>query len=78
MFKLFNIKMNDLLIASTTALLLSNLLTLFLLFKKKKVTEKDPPPEFSEFLLDLMQGGALLKIQRINPENLMLRSPRSK
>jgi len=70
--------MNDLLIVFVLVLLASNISTLFLLFRKKKAKEKTPPAEFSEFLIDLMQGGALLKIQRINPEDVMLRSPRSK
>lgn len=70
--------MNDLLMFLCVLLAVSNSITIFFLFKKKKTQAKTPPPDFSEFLLDLMQGGALLKIQRVNPEDVMLRSPRNR
>ena len=72
------VDMIDLMTFLVSILAISNVSTAFFLFKKTKTQKKAPPPDFQEFLLDLMQGGAVLKVQRVNPEDVMLRSPRNR
>ena len=68
--------MNDLLIVIICVLIATNSATCFLLYKKKHQKDLTPPPDFQMFLQDLMLGGAILKIHRVNPDDVMLVSPR--
>lgn len=59
------------------ALAASTGLFLFLYMRERRKTRKRKADiTAQEMLHDIMAGGAILKIQVINPENLILRSPR--
>lgn len=61
------------------ALFVSNLATLYFYFslrKKLKNTPKKDSEELQEFLADLLNGDALVRVQRISPVNVFMRSPR--
>jgi hypothetical protein len=50
-------------------------IALFVLLKKKSAT-KQMSIEASEVLRDLLNGSALVKVSRVAPEDIFLRSPR--
>lgn len=58
----------------------SNCAILILLKREKIKTQKNKNPsnELNEFMMDLMQGEALVKITRISPNDIFLRSPRGR
>lgn len=71
--------MNDiLLILLIVALLISNAIFIFLFIreKKRKAKIKTSSGDSSELLRDLIDGEALIKITRIAPTDVFLRSPR--
>lgn len=45
--------------------------------KKSKHQLKDSR-ELQEFLVDLLQGDGLIKVSRVNPQDILLRSPRAR
>lgn len=45
--------------------------------KYKNQAERPQSVELREFIGDLMTGGAIVHVKCINPENLILRSPRN-
>jgi hypothetical protein len=45
-------------------------------WERRKIRKRKADITAQEMLHDIMSGGAILKIQVINPENLILRSPR--
>lgn len=69
--------MNYYYLSAIVFLFISNALTLNLLLKEKKINKKRPESyELTEFMRDLLNRDGLLKVSRVNPENLFLRSPR--
>ena len=47
------------------------------LYKKHKTKPPKDSLELEDFLADLMNGGGLIRVQRINPSDVLLRSRRS-
>lgn len=69
--------MNYYYLSSVILLFISNISTIFLLIKEKQNNKKRPESyELTEFMRDLLNRDGLLKVSRVNPENLFLRSPR--
>lgn len=61
-----------------TILFTTNVVTLVFLKKtKQKVTAKQMPAE-NALLLDLLQGEAMVRITRVVPSDVFLRSPRGR
>jgi hypothetical protein len=59
-------------------LIISTFLNLFLFFQYKKKPKKAQSIELQEFLADLMGGVGIVAVSRIDPGNILLRSPRQK
>ena len=60
------------------ALSITNALTLFYLFKLRSKIKKPrevKSQELTDFMRDLLRGGGCVTV-RVNPEHLMIRSPR--
>lgn len=57
-------------------LVASNSVTALLLLKKQKQKSAQQSPEINEFLVDLLAGESLIKVTRIAPSDVFLRSPR--
>lgn len=55
---------------------------IYLIFRVKKlksqIKDRKPSIELDEFLSDLYAGGALLRVNRIDQTNLLMRSPRGR
>ena len=72
------IKIDVLYYVSLVSILLNfAFLLLYLKFKKTKKTLKDSY-DTTELIKDLLQGEALIKITRIAPNDVFLRSPRNR
>lgn len=71
---------NYLIYGVTIFLFISNGVTIFILVKEKKKRQKNSQQSFelSEFLADLLQGEGLVKVTRIAPNDIFLRSPRGR
>lgn len=61
--------------AAISVFLNFTLLALYFRAKKQKHKRSDSR-ELQEFMLDLMQGDGLIRITRVNPSDIFLRSPR--
>jgi ABC-type bacteriocin/lantibiotic exporter with double-glycine peptidase domain len=74
----YEVGMNDLLIYVAMAIsVLSNIILTFLWIKNKKSKQKlKDSRELNDFILDLMNGEGLVKVSRVDPANIMIRSPR--
>jgi len=60
-------------------LLLTNFTIFFLYLRhQKKIRARKESIELSEFMLDLLHGDGLVKVSRVNPSDVMLRSPRGR
>lgn len=71
--------MSDIYYLGTIVVLsISNAVVYLRYIKAKKRSNKTESAELSEFLVDLMQGDGLVKISRISPSDILLRSPRHK
>jgi hypothetical protein len=71
--------MNYAILALSITLALSVAANAFLTLQLKKALKAPPPvptQEAKEVLAGLMQGQAIIRMQVLDPENLMLRSPR--
>lgn len=70
--------MNDLLIYSSFIIsIFINLILTFLWIKEKKTKHQlKDSRELNDFILDLMKGDGLIRISRVDPSNILLRSPR--
>ena len=65
--------MNYYYLSSVILLFISNISTIFLLIKEKQNNKKKKRPEsyeLTEFMRDLLNRDGLLKVSRVNPENL--------
>lgn len=61
----------------SVALFITNLITAILFYQfKLKIKQRPETLELQQFMLDLLQGSALVKVSRISPADIMLRSPR--
>jgi hypothetical protein len=60
----------------TVLAIVSALQLAYIIKLRKQFKEKPPSKELSEFLGDLSRGSGLVAI-RINPDNLLIRSPRN-
>jgi len=60
------------------ALIITNLGTIAYFLLKKKSQPKVNSRELDEYLLDQLRGGGLIRVQRVNPEDVFLRSPRAR
>lgn len=62
--------------------LISLVLNAFSFFRytqlKKQLKERKPSIELDEFISDLIDGSGVVKITRINPHDIFLRSPRAR
>ena len=78
MSKSFQLMELQFIILSVT-LLITNIITVLALYKNKKVKSKERSEsiETREFVADLLNGEAILKITRVNPTDVFLRSPRA-
>lgn len=61
-----------------SALFCSIALNVFLTYRIKKKQPKSNSIEIREFLTDLLSGPAMLAIARIDPGDVMLRSPKQR
>lgn len=69
--------MSDLSYLAIAVLFVSNLSLGVLLFReRRKAKKRRPDISAQEMLFDMMNGGTVLKIQVIDPSNLIMRSPR--
>ena len=69
--------MSDLSYLAIAVLFVSNLSFGVLLFReRRKAKKRRPDISAQEMLFDMMNGGTVLKIQVIDPSNLIMRSPR--
>jgi len=59
----------------STALIVSLGFNIYQLVKKPKPTKENLSIEAEAILHDLSRGPALIKVSRVNPEHIMLRSP---
>lgn len=53
------------------------------LFRRLKIEqarnkEREPSVELDEFIADLLNGNGIVKLTRINPHDIFLRSPRAR
>ena len=74
--------MNDLYFLIYIILFISvlfNIILIILYFKtpKDKLKNKESK-ELQDFMIDLMQGEGLVKVTRVDPSNVLLRSPRGR
>jgi hypothetical protein len=53
-------------------------LNVYLLLKKPKIADRKQSIELREFLADLLSGPAILGVARLDPNDVMLRSPKQK
>ena len=60
--------------AATALLITSNVIFLILYIKERKKPRPDSR-EVSDLMLDLLAGDALIKVTRISPTDVFLRSP---
>lgn len=69
---------NQLIYLFIAALLVSNAYFAYLYFreKKKKSKDKHQSLELSEFLSDILNGEAMVRVTRVAPVDVFLRSPR--
>jgi len=72
--------MNDSVLTTiASASIILNLILLYLSFRYKKQKHKiKDSRELQEFMLDLMRGDGLVKVTRVNPSDIFLRSPRDR
>lgn len=70
--------MNDLYLQVTCSIsLIFNLILIFLYLKSRKQKNKiNDSRDLQEFMLDLMKGDGLVRVTRVNPSDIFLRSPR--
>lgn len=59
-------------------LLISSALNLFFVVQLRKKPRRADSVELQEFLTDLMGGVGMVAVSRIDPANILLRSPRQK
>lgn len=45
---------------------------------KKQIKDRSPSLELDEFVADLLNGSGVVKISRVNPHDIFLRSPRAR
>lgn len=68
--------MIDLLTALCAGLVLSNLLTLYYLRKKETTQKVELTKDANVLLAELLQGGAVVTVQVVNPAEIFVYSPK--
>ena len=71
--------MNNLLWISmiVNILVISRLITQRL-FKKKDLKKREESYELNEFMLDLLSGDGLIRVSRVAPHDVLIKSPRNR
>ena len=59
-----------------TSFCLNLLLVTLLILEKRKARDRPKSVEAEELLSDLMRGPAIVRVEILNPANLLIRSPR--
>jgi len=70
--------MTQIIAVLATAFAFSFLFNCILFVKLKKPQKKPESLELREFLADLLSGPAMVAIARINPEDVLMRSPKNR
>jgi hypothetical protein len=71
--------MIDLLVIGLLVSFVGNGFLLYRYFKlKQTIKDRAPSLELDEFVADLLNGAGVVKISRVNPHDIFLRSPRAR
>lgn len=58
------------------SLIISLFFNIYLLYQLKRKPKKSETYDAKALMMDLMRGGALVEIKRLDPDSIFLRSPR--